>query len=279
MLEQQGACYRQTLIPALAEHGVFLRRWDDLSPAQREEASAYFDASVSAALTPLVINPEHPFPFLSNLSTSLTFRLNDPELGAHMVARLKIPTGIKQWVPLTSEVEAGQRLLVPLHEVIRGNIEQLYSGMTISAMTLVRITRDAEVELQEDSEAEIRVLVQEQIRQRRYEPVVRLEFGPGADPGIREMLRERFELGPEDLYDVDEEVDYTTLFEIAGLPIPELRDAPWTPLVPRCSAAATSSPPSRPEIFSCIIPTRASTPRSNTSSARRPTIPIPSRSR
>ncbi len=232
MLEQQGACYRQTLIPALAEHGVFLRRWDDLSPAQREEASAYFDNSVSAALTPLVINPQHPFPFLSNLSTSLTFRLNDPELGAHMVARLKIPTGIRQWVQLTSEVEAGQRLLIPLHEVIRGNIGRLYSGMTISSMALVRITRDAEVELQEDSEAEMRVLVQEQIRQRRYEPVVRLEFGPGADPGIREMLRARFELGPEDLYDVEGEVDYTTLFEIAGLPIRELRDAPWTPLVP-----------------------------------------------
>jgi polyphosphate kinase len=232
MLEQQGACYRQTLIPALAEHGVFLRRWDDLSPAQREEASAYFDSSVSAALTPLVINPQHPFPFLSNLSTSLTFRLNDPELGAHMVARLKIPTGIRQWVQLTSEVEAGQRLLVPLHEIIRGNIGRLYSGMTISSMALVRITRDAEVELQEDSEAEMRVLVQEQIRQRRYEPVVRLEFGPGADPGIREMLRARFELGPEDLYDVEGEVDYTTLFEIAGLPIRELRDASWTPLVP-----------------------------------------------
>jgi polyphosphate kinase len=232
MLEQQAACYRNTLIPALAQHGVLLRQWNDLSPAQREEASAYFDTSVSAALTPLVINPQHPFPFLSNLSTSLTFRLNDPELGTHMVARLKIPTGLRQWVQLTSEVQPGQRLLVPLHEVIRGNVERLYSGMTISSMALVRITRDAEVDLQEDSDAEMRVLVQEQVRQRRYEPVVRLEFGPGADPGIREMLRARFELGPEDLYDVEGEVDYTTLFEIAGLPIRELRDAPWAPLVP-----------------------------------------------
>lgn len=233
MLRKQAEFYRQTLVPALAQHGILLRRWEELSEPQRDEANEYFDSSVSAALTPLVINPEHPFPFLSNLSTSLTFRLRDPEAGEEMVARLKIPTGLKQWVPLTSDLQPGQHLFVPLYEVIRGNLERLYSGMAISSTTLVRITRDAEVELQEDSEAEIRIRVQEQIRQRRYEPVVRLEFGPDSDAGIREMLRARFDLFPEDVYDLDGELDYTSLFEIAGLPVPELRDAPWTPLAPQ----------------------------------------------
>jgi polyphosphate kinase len=233
MLRLLAECYRQAVIPGLIENGILLRRWDDLSEPQREEAGAYFDLSVSAALTPLVINPEHPFPFLSNLSTSLTFRLEDPESGKQMVARMKIPTGLKQWVPITVGLDAGQRLLVPLYEVIRGNIEKLYGGMTISGMTLVRITRDAQVELGDDAPAEARALVKEQVRQRRYEPVVRIEFGRGADPGIREMLRERFQLSPMDVYELDEEVDYTTLFEIAGLPVPELRDSPWTPLVPR----------------------------------------------
>ena len=233
MLCRQAEFYSQTLVPELARHGIFLRRWEELSDSQREEANAYFDTSVSAALTPLVINPEHPFPFLSNLSTSLAFRLHDPDSGEDMVARLKIPTGLKQWVPLTSGVEPGQHLFVPLYEVIRGNIERLYGGMVVSATTLVRITRDAAVELQEDSEAEIRTRVQEQVRLRRYEPVVRLEFGPGSDAGIREMLRARFDLSPDDLYDLDGEVDYTSLFEIAGLPLPELRDKPWTLLVPQ----------------------------------------------
>ena len=95
--------------------------------------------------------------------------------------------------------------------------------------SLVRLTRDAEVEIDDDPGAGLRELVQEQVRQRRYEPVVRLEFGPGADPAIREMLRERFELSPADIYDIPEEVDYTPLFELAGLPIPELRDPAWTP--------------------------------------------------
>jgi polyphosphate kinase len=232
MLHRQAECYLQAVKPALAEHGILLRSWDDLTDAQQAEASAYFDNNVSAALTPLVINPEHPFPFLSNLSTSLTFRLEDPERCEQMVARMKIPSGLKQWVPLSVGLKQGQRLLVPLREVIRGNIEKLYGGMVISGMTLVRITRDAQVDLGEDSPAEVRALVKEQVRQRRYEPVVRLELERGADAGICQMLRERFELTAADVYELDGEVDYTTLFEIAGLPIPELRDTPWTPLVP-----------------------------------------------
>ncbi len=232
MLRRQAECYRESVVPGLEEHGILLRRWNDLTEAQRGEAGAYFDNNVSAAMTPLVINPEHPFPFLSNLSTSLTCRLTDPECAEPMVARMKIPGGLKQWIPLTAGLEPGQRLLVPLHELVRGNIDKLYSGMAVSGMTLVRITRDAEVDLDEDSSSEIRALVREQVRQRRYEPVVRLEFGPEADPEIREMLRQRFKLTPDDVFDLNEEVDYTALFEIAGLPVAELRDAPWTPLPP-----------------------------------------------
>jgi polyphosphate kinase len=230
MLREQADCYRHTVIPGLASHGVLLRRWDELTAWQQEEASAYFDTNVSAALTPLVIDPEHPFPFLSNLSVSLTFRLQDPERGDSMYARVKVPVGLKHWVQLTTDLKPGQKLFVPLYEVIRGNLHKLYNGMTISGMTLLRITRDAEVAIDDDSAAELRELVQEQVRQRRYEPVVRLEFGPGADSGIREAMRERFELSADDVYDMAEEVDYTALFDIAGLPIPELRDRPWSPL-------------------------------------------------
>src|SRR5271157_576329 len=230
MLGQQAECYRNVVVPGLGEHGVYLRRWNELTPGQQEEASAYFDSGVTAALTPLVIDPEHPFPFLSNLSTSLAFRLRDPEREDWMIARVKVPGRLKQWVPLTSDLKKGQRLFVPLYEIIRGNIEKLYDGMTVTGMTLMRITRDAEVEIDDESVSEIRKLVEEQVRQRRYEPICRIEFGPGADPAIQETVRARFQLSPLDVYDMTEEVDYTTLFEIAGLPVPELRDRPWTPL-------------------------------------------------
>jgi polyphosphate kinase len=198
MLRRQAACYRDIIIPGLARRDVFLRRWDELTAAQKEEAGDYFDTSLSPALTPLVIDPAHPFPFLSNLSTSLTFPLHDPQREETIYARVKVPDVLKQWVPLTSDLGPGQKLFVPLHELIRGNADRLYNGMTLTAATLVRLTRDAEPgnEDEEEPSAGLRELVEEQVRQRRYEPVVRLEFGLGADPAIREMLRERFELSP-----------------------------------------------------------------------------------
>ncbi len=147
--------------------------------------------------------------------------------------------------------------------------------MTIKGVTLVRITRDAEVELEDDLISGIRELVEEQIRQRRYEPVVRLEFGPGADPAVKDLLRERFKLTPEDLYDMPEEVDYTMLFELMGLPLSDLKDSPWTPLqppgLPSGHAAAIFRHSSGRHPAS-IIPTKASTPASNTSSALLQTI-------
>jgi polyphosphate kinase len=114
--------------------------------------------------------------------------------------------------------------------VIRGNVHKLYRGMELTATTLVRLTRDAEVEIDHNSDAVLSELVKEQIRQRRYEPVVRLEFAPVADPTLREMLRTRFDLLPVDIYDMPDEVDYTTLFEIASLPFPEIRDPAWSPI-------------------------------------------------
>jgi polyphosphate kinase len=229
-LRLQAECFRNTIVPGLAKHGVMLRRWADLTPAQQREAGDYFDNSLSPALTPLVIDVAHPFPFISNLSTSLVFQLTDMVQKEHMFARVRIPAGLKNWVPLTSDLEPGRKLFVPLHEIIRGNAGKLYAGMTLTGATLVRLTRDAEVELDDDPAAELREAVEEQVRQRRYEPVVRLEFGPDSDAYIRQMMRARFELAESDLYDMAEEVDYTTLFEFMGLPLPELHDSPWSPL-------------------------------------------------
>ena len=233
MLHRQAECYAGTIVPELARHGIALRNWDELTAGQQAEAQEYFESSLSPALTPLVIDPAHPFPFLSNLSTSLIFLLRDPQSSGTIFARVKVPGVLKQWVPLHADLAKGERLFVPLHEMIRGNAHRLYGGMALTAATLVRLTRDAEVGGDGDDDgAGVQEAVREQVRQRRYEPVVRLEFGPGADPALKEMLRGRFQLAPEDVYDMPNVVDFTTLFEIAFLPVPELRDPVWTPLAP-----------------------------------------------
>jgi polyphosphate kinase len=231
-LQQQADGFRHQIVPALAAHGIHLRKSGELTPAQREESGRYFDAEVSAALTPLVFDPAHPFPFLSNLSTSLAFLLHDPQRDTSSYARVKVPGVLKQWIALKADVPEGQMVFVPLYDLIRDHIDRLYPGMKLTGATLFRLTRDAEVEIEEDPDEALLDVVREQVHQRRYEPVVRLEFAPGADPVIREMLRERFKLTAADVYDLAEELDYTSLFPISGLPIAALRDPAWAPLPP-----------------------------------------------
>ncbi len=232
MLDQQADCFLGRIVPELSRHGIHLRRWEDLTAAQQQEAAAYFDAQVSPAVTPLVIHPAQPFPFFSNGSLSVAFALHDDRQGEVVDARIKVPPELPQWIALSANTAAAERVFVRLHEVIRENAHKLYPGMRLTSPTLFRLTRDAEVELDEDTDQGLRELVREQIRQRRYEPAVRLEFSKTADPRIREMLRQRFGLAEQEVYDLPGELDYTSLFQIAGLEAPALRDAPWAPVQP-----------------------------------------------
>lgn len=229
-LERQADCFRDQIVPELAKQRVHLRKWDQLTSTEQAEAGRYFDSKISAALTPLVFDPAHAFPFLSNLSTSLAFLLRDPQKETMSYARVKVPDVLKQWISLESAAPAGEQVFVPLHEVIRGNAHKLYAGMELTGTTLFRLTRDAEVDIDDESDKALPDIVREQIRQRRYEPVIRLEFAPGATASIREMLCQRFKLSDLDVYDVPGELDYTSLFQIAALPRADLRDAPWSPL-------------------------------------------------
>ena len=231
-LHTQAACFREQIVPGLASHGVFLRHWEELTVAQMNEAKAFFDKEVSPALTPLVIHSGESFPFLSNLSTSLVFPIADSENGEHLYARVKVPADLKHWVPLEADLGPDRLVYVRLHEVIRENLDKLYPGMQVGATTLVRLTRDAEVEEAENANGSVLDQVREQVRKRRYEPVVRLEFAGDANPAIRELLRDHFGLRPADLYEASDELDYTTLFELGSIHKQGLSDAPWTPVAP-----------------------------------------------
>jgi polyphosphate kinase len=245
LLKCQADCFRNTIVPALAAQGIAFASWDDLNEEQQQKASQYFDEHVSPALTPLVIDPSHPFPFFSNLSTSLAFALYDPGRGETKYARVKVPGVLRQWVDVGRDKST--RILAPLHEIIRGNLGKLYAGMELGPVTRFRVTRDAEVELDEDSDgAALPELVQQQVRRRRYEPIVRVQFARNADPTIRKTMTERFQLLPMDIYDAAAELDYTSLFEIASMDIPALRDRCWEPIRPAAFADAD------PDVFALI---------------------------
>lgn len=232
LLQQQAQHFLDSIVPALSAHGIHLRRWEALSPAQRVEAGHYFDAQVSPALTPLIIHPAQPFPFFSNLSLSLAFALHDPRTEQSLDARVKVPSELPQWIQLSSDVAAGEQVFVRLHEVIRENAAKLYPGMQLTSPTLFRLTRDADVEVSEDTEQGVRELVRQQIRQRRFEPAVRLEFSANPDARLRQMLQERFHIADAEVYESAGELDFTSLFQIAAIDRPELRDSDWRPVSP-----------------------------------------------
>ena len=231
MLVQQAACF-EYLRPLLAEQGVRLAVWAELDEAQRREAAEYFDQHVSPALTPLSLDPAHPFPFMSNLSTSWGFVLRDPETLETVNVRVKVPTTLPQWIPLRTGVTNGERCYVGLQDLLRQNAHKLFPGVAIEHATLFRVSRNADIAIEEDTDNSIREMVEEQVRQRRFQPVVRLEFGDSPRSEIRDGLMGRFELRDSDVYELAGLLDYTALFELASLPIPELRDPPWAPMVP-----------------------------------------------
>ncbi|MCM2310741.1 MAG: polyphosphate kinase 1 [Steroidobacteraceae bacterium] len=232
MLEQQSTCFEQLRLE-LAGRGIRLARWAELTDAQRAEASDYFDQHVSPALTPLSLDPSDPLPFMSNLSTSWGFVLRDPVAPDPVIMRVKVPSNLAQWTALKAGVAAGERCFVSLQELVRHNAHKLFPGVPLEHATLFRVSRNADIAIEEDTDNSIRELVEEQVRQRRFQPVVRLEFGDTPRPEIRDGLMARFELRDSDVYELQGLLDYTTLFAIAALPVPDLRDAPWSPLVPQ----------------------------------------------
>jgi polyphosphate kinase len=231
MLDQQARCYTDVIRPQLGEHGIHLVNWSDLTPDQCSEVSALFDRQISPVLTPLSLDAAHPFPFVSNLSTSWAFRLEDPVTAESVLVRVKMPRELPQWLRLRSGVDPAVRVFVGLDQVIAANAERLFPGMTMRSASLFRVCRDAEVEVEDEGESK-RALVERELKQRRFEPVVRLEIQPNADPLMVSELTRRFGLTPDDIYEMSALLDYTTLFEIANLEVEPLRDPPWIPLPP-----------------------------------------------
>ena len=238
MLLRRAECF-EDLRGRLVRHGVQLATWDGLADEQRDEAREYFDRHVSPALIPLSLNPSHPFPFMSNLSTSWGFVLREPDNADRILVRVKVPTALPQWLPIRTGVEQGQRCFVSLQELVRVNAASLFPGVEIEATTLFRVSRNADIAIEEDNDNSIRELVEEQVRQRRFQPVVRLEFAEGPSSEIRDSLAARFELRDSDVYELPDMLDYSGLFEIASLPITELRDPAWKPQPPLAIDANT----------------------------------------
>jgi polyphosphate kinase len=232
MLQEQADVFRDEIRPKLAEAGVHLLRWDQLTDEERRTADAYFQANVFPVLTPLAVDPGHPFPFISNLSTSLGVALSYPKSDERVFARIKVPQVLPQWVRLDTDDTDGQFRFVSLIDIICNNIDDLFPEMTVRSMMPFRITRNADIERDEEDAEDLLELVEQELRQRRFEKIVRLEHGPAPDPWMRRFLMEELELTESDVYELPAELDFTDLNVVADLNLPNLKFRPWTPMVP-----------------------------------------------
>ncbi len=246
LLADQAACYTDVIRPQLAGYGIHLLDWTELSEAQQAEVATVFDTEISPVLTPLSLDAAHPFPFVSNLSTSWAFQLGEPVSGESVLVRVKVPRELPQWLRVRAGSGSTERVFVGLDQVIAANAEKLFPGLPVANASLFRVCRDAEVELDDEEGVGKRALVEREVQQRRFEPVVRLEVQPGADLQMTSELMQQFALTQEDIYEMPALLDYTTLFEIAELEVEQLRDPPWTPLPPTGLEAAGN------DIFSAI---------------------------
>jgi polyphosphate kinase len=236
LVARQARIYSDVIRPELARSGIHLLEWDDLTEAEQHDANEFFRRDVYPVLTPLVVDPAHPFPFLSNLSLSLGVLLKDPATGLTLFGRVKVPGHVPYWVRLESGLTGAHDgepacRFVRAIDIIRANLGALFPDMKVLEVMPFRITRNAEVE-EDAPHGDLVEQIEEELRQRRLEKVVRLEYTPPRSAVQVELLMERLGLDDLDVYEVPAEIDFTGLFPIAGMLRPKLRDPVWEPVVP-----------------------------------------------
>jgi polyphosphate kinase len=236
MVRQHRQCLSEVL-PALAAEGVTLHpRIRELSRAERDHVDGYFQTNVFPVLTPLAVDPGHPFPYISNLSLSLAVALRGTE-GEDRFARVKVPKILPRWVPLPTP-----NTFVPLEEVIGANLEALFPGVEILGWYTFRITRNTDLQIDHGDEAEdLLSLIQEEVRNRRFAEVVRIEVHASMPPSLRELLLMEFSeqqdpptrpLTTDDLYEIQGLMDTADLMSLTTLDLPALRDPVFHPVTP-----------------------------------------------
>ncbi|HZK79130.1 MAG TPA: polyphosphate kinase 1 [Gemmatimonadaceae bacterium] len=238
LIRLERNCLHEELFPALAEHGVRLLTMDELSPEQWQTVDEFFESQIFPVLTPLAVDPSHPFPYISNLSLSLAVRLRNPETGIEEFARVKVPKSIPRWVPT-----GVPNNFIPLERVIAANLSALFPGMEIAGSNVFRVTRYSDLELSHAEEPEdLMALIEEQVFQRRFAEVVRVEIETGTPPELQVLLLDELRedqaadlpsLPDIELVETGPLLELGDLMSLANLDIPPLRDAPFFPVVPR----------------------------------------------
>ena len=225
--------WEKQLKPALrAQAGVIICSSDDLNIEQHYAAREHFQTHLFPILTPLIVDPGHPFPFISNLSLSLAVLLRHPKHRTLHFARLKVPMSQGRWLRLPASPGDPAQYFLPIEELIAHNVGELFRGMDVISAHPFRISRNADVRQAEEEAEDLLAQISEELRERRFAPVVRLEVAKDMPLYVRNLLMRELELAPDDVLEVEGMLDLTGCHRIADLELRHLRYRPWEPVTP-----------------------------------------------
>ncbi|HEV2475303.1 MAG TPA: polyphosphate kinase 1 [Candidatus Dormibacteraeota bacterium] len=239
LVQRQVGIYKREMLPALAQSGITIVRAAGVDKRELARLHTVFREQIFPVLTPLAVDPGHPFPYISHLSLNLAVMVRDPQRKQQRFARVKVPPVLPRFIPL---IEG--ETYVPLEDVIALHLTALFPGMDIVSQSPFRVTRDGDLDdVDSDAEDLLAAIQTELRRRRRHARVVRLEVDPDMTPEVLELLTRELELQPADIYQVDGLLDMGSLLSLTLLDRPDLKEETWTPTTqPRLRGIAAEVP-------------------------------------
>ncbi|MFD4402039.1 RNA degradosome polyphosphate kinase [Nocardia sp. NPDC058499] len=223
------------VLPALTAEGIEIIDWADLAEPERERLSAHFQDQVFPVLTPLAVDPAHPFPYISGLSLNLAVTVQDQTTGGEHFARVKVPDNVDRFVRVRrpgSGNGASIAAFLPMEALIAAHLEQLFPGMTVVEHHSFRITRNADFEVDEDRDEDLLQALERELARRRFGSPVRLEVSDDMTEHMLDLLLRELEVDPADVIQVPGLLDLSCLWQVYGVDRPNLKDAPYVPATP-----------------------------------------------
>src|ERR1700683_97766 len=234
LVPRQDHIFLDRIVPALADAGIRLSSWSSLDDEDREYLVEVFRCEIYPVLTPLAVDPGHPFPYISNLSLNLVVEVQDPVAGERRIARVKVPPTMDRFVVMPD----GERF-VPLEQVIAAHLDWLFPGMIIGHHHAFRVTRNADLALEEDEADDLLVAIEMELRRRRFGKALRLEVEDDTGQDLVDLLATELEVGPDGVFRVGAPIDLSGLWGVYALDRPDLHGETWTPMTsPRLAQVA-----------------------------------------
>jgi polyphosphate kinase len=226
-VQRHGRAFCESVLPVLRESGVEVIRWRELDEVQQKELNELFQDQIFPVVTPLAVDQGHPFPYISNRSLNLAVLVRDPVSAKVHFARIKVPPLLPRFIALS-----GEEQFVPLEDVIAANLDKLFSGMEVLEHHTFRVTRNADLEVNDDDAEDLMRLLEEELQRKRFSPAVRLEIEPGMPDRIRDLLMTELQIESNDVQALPAPLGLSGLWDLYNLDRPDLKYEPFQPVTP-----------------------------------------------